>query len=396
MPDPSTTGVGMASVGMSRPIWRSKTAVGWLILAAVGAACLYVFAARHTMPDFEVYWRAGARAALAEPLYRLADGHYQFKYFPAFAVLAIPLGALPIDVARATWFAASFAALCVALTLSVRLLPDRRKPTWVLIALTVAVMAKFFARELMLGQVNYFFLAASTGALLGLARRRPAVAGGLGALAVILKPYGVVLIPWLLAHRSVRLTAAVATGATAAVLAPSMVYGAAGNAALHRAWWETVVSTTAPNLLGPDNASWLAMYARLLGLGRPAWILTAVTLAVAGGVFVWMWRARRHVPAPDALEGALLLTLIPLVSPQGWDYGLLVSAPAVMFVVNYHGSMPRPLRGLVLVAFAAIGLSIYDVLGRENYMRFMNASGVTISYFVVIAALVAIRARRLA
>ena len=44
-------------------------------------------------PDLEVYWRAGVRAAAGEPLYRASDGHYQFKYLPAFAVPAILLTA---------------------------------------------------------------------------------------------------------------------------------------------------------------------------------------------------------------------------------------------------------------------------------------------------------------
>jgi hypothetical protein len=397
VPDQSASNALSPSAGpLSSPTWRSSTAVRTIIVAAAAAACLYVFAARHTMPDFEVYWRAGERASEAEPLYQRQDGHYQFKYFPAFAVLALPLGTMPIEVARAIWFALSFSALCLVLRLSVRLLPDRRKPVWLLVAATILVMAKFFARELMLGQVNYFFLAASLGAVLFLGCRRDAAAGGLAVLAVILKPYGVLLIPWMLAHRRVRLFGAAAAGTAAAVLAPSAVYGAWGNVSLHQAWWDTVVTTTAPNLLGPDNASWLAMYSRLFGAGLAAWVMTSVTLAIVAGAFVSMWRARRHVPAPDALEGALLLTLIPLTSPQGWDYGLLVSAPAVMLVVNYHGQLPRLLQWLSLAAFVAIGLSIYDLLGRENYMRFMNASGVTISYFVVIAALMAIRRRRLA
>ena len=42
------------------------------------------------MPDFEVYWRRPRARPHAEPLYRTADGHFQFKYLPAFAVLAIP------------------------------------------------------------------------------------------------------------------------------------------------------------------------------------------------------------------------------------------------------------------------------------------------------------------
>jgi hypothetical protein len=65
------------------------------------AAWLFIAKAQPRMPDFEVYWRAGARAAAAEPLYRPADADYQFKYFPAFAIIAIPFGMLPLDTAKA-------------------------------------------------------------------------------------------------------------------------------------------------------------------------------------------------------------------------------------------------------------------------------------------------------
>ena len=47
------------------------------------------------MPDLEVYWTAASRARSAAPLYRSEDGHYQFKYLPAFAVLTAPAGRAP-------------------------------------------------------------------------------------------------------------------------------------------------------------------------------------------------------------------------------------------------------------------------------------------------------------
>ena len=72
------------------------------VLAALVALFAYKVAAK--MPDFEVYWRAGGRALAAEPLYREEDEHFQLKYLPAFAVLAIPAALLPLPVAKAIWF----------------------------------------------------------------------------------------------------------------------------------------------------------------------------------------------------------------------------------------------------------------------------------------------------
>src|ERR1700752_154222 len=72
---------------------------------------LFVYKAAPKMPDFEVYWKAASRADQAEPLYRESDGHFVFKYLPAFAVLAIPLAALPRDRAEIIWFGGSVALL---------------------------------------------------------------------------------------------------------------------------------------------------------------------------------------------------------------------------------------------------------------------------------------------
>jgi hypothetical protein len=364
--------------------------------AAIAGAAVFVFRVSGEMPDFEVYWRAGVRAASAEPLYRAADGHYQFKYLPVFAVLVSPLGAIDIGTARAIWFGASVALLGVLLALSVRLLPARTTVTWTLVALTVVVLGKFYARELLLGQANLIFAAASVGALLALARGRPAAGGALVALSIVLKPYGALLLPWLAVRGPARATAAAGVGLAAAVLAPAVLYGIDGNVALHRDWWRTVTETTAPNLLNPDNVSWLAMYTRWIGEGPAASLLALATASGATGAAWMMWRRRREVPAPDGLEGALLLLLVPFVSPQGWDYVLLVATPAVMFVIDGRRALPRWLRGLAFAALAAIGLTIYDVMGRDAYLAYMAMSGITLCGIVVIAALVALRFRRAA
>jgi hypothetical protein len=363
---------------------------------AVVAAALFMVKVSTKMPDFDVYWRAGARAAAAEPLYRTEDEHYQFKYLPAFAMLAIPLGALDLPEARAAWFAASVALLGALLAIALRLLPERRKPAWVLVALTTVVLGKFYAHELVLGQVNLLFGVVVAGAVLAMRRGREIVAGVLVAFAIVLKPYGVVLLPWLVARQRPGSIVAASIGLTAALLLPVPIYGAEGTVALHRGWWVTVASTTAPNLLNPDNVSWLAMYTRWVGAGSVAGVLTLVTAVCAAGVMAKVWALRRVVAFPEGLEVGLLLVLIPFLSPQGWDYVLLIATPAVMLLINDDDRLPRILRWLTIAALAVIGLTIFDVMGAAAYRQFMLASGITLCFFVVIAAIVTLRVRRVA
>ena len=156
-----------------------------IILVAFGI-WLFIAKASHRMPDFEVYWRAGVRAAAAEPLYRPADEDYQLKYFPSFAIAAIPLGMMPLDTAKVAWFAVSGAALVVLLPLSVSLLPHRRQPVWLLLAALLVCLGKYYAEDLVLGQINTRVALVASLAILALKRGRESIAGVLIAFAIVL------------------------------------------------------------------------------------------------------------------------------------------------------------------------------------------------------------------
>jgi hypothetical protein len=374
----------------------ARSAKAGLLAAAVIAAlaALFAFKAAAKMPDFEVYWRAGVRALAAEPLYREEDAHFRLKYLPAFAVLCIPAGLLPLTASKAAWFTVSVGMIPILLALSLSLPPERRRPVWVLAGLTFVLMAKFYGHELILGQVNLCFAVLIVAAVLALQSNRKAAGGLLFALAVVIKPYAVLFLPWLAAGREGRALAAAAAGICAALLLPVPIYGPQGTAALHLAWWQTVTESTAPNLLNADNVSLAAMFAKWLGVGQ----IAALAAAVSGAVLLLLAAAvvalRRRVSAPEGLEAAMLLTLIPLLSPQGWDYVFLIATPAVVYLVNYDRNLPPPLRAATWLALAAIGFSLYDVLGRAAYARFMALSIISVCFVVVFFALTVLRWRR--
>jgi hypothetical protein len=136
--------------------WLPRVGIALLVAGVVLVlALLFVDRISRKMPDLEVYWTAADRARQAEPLYRAEDGHYQFKYLPAFAVLAVPFSMVSLESAKAIWFVASVALLAALIVLSLRFLPDRRKNTWLLVIVTLLVMMKFFGHEL--GQMNALF-----------------------------------------------------------------------------------------------------------------------------------------------------------------------------------------------------------------------------------------------
>jgi hypothetical protein len=364
----------------------ASLALGALALLASGAVV-------REQVDLEVYWTAASRAAAAEPLYRASDGHYQFKYLPAFAVLATPLGAVEWPAAKIVWFVVSAMLLAWLVTLSLGTLAVRRKPTWLLVAATVLVMGKFYGHELVLGQVNVLFAVAVVGAILLLRGRHEAAAGACIALAIVIKPYAVLFLPWLLARQRAASILAALSGLVIALLLPVPLYGVAGTLDLHVEWWRTVTASTEPNLTNNDNVSIAAMYAKWLGIGGVATSLAAATGLVLLAVLARVFRRRSGLAFPEGLEGALLLTAIPLLSPQGWDYVFLISTPAAMHLVNHEDALPPWLRALALVSLAVIGLSLFDVMGRAAYSAFMALSIITLCYGVVIAALAVLRSR---
>lgn len=365
------------------------------LLAVLGLAA-YQARLRHQMVDFGVYRTAAARVIHAEPLYRADDGHYQFKYLPAFAMAVAPIGIVSLETAKAAWFCVSFGLLLIFVRWSVRALPERRWSERTLILLAALLMLKFFGHELTLGQTNIMLGVLLVAAILALQVDQPAVAGVLIGMAVFVKPYAVILVPWLVVTHGRRAALAVTTVIAAGLLAPAVIYGWSGNLSLLVSWYETVTATTAPNLLNPDNVSVAGMWAKWIGPGVTATGLAAVSAAVLVALAVGAWVRRQMIEAPDYLDIALLMLLIPLLSPQGWDYVLLLGTPAVVCLLDRWRELGRAWQAVTGAALVTMCLTIFDVMGRALYGQFMGLSLVSVAAIAVAASLVRLRMRRLA
>ncbi|MGE5358807.1 MAG: glycosyltransferase family 87 protein [Bacteroidales bacterium] len=369
----------------------------WLaVLLIVTAVVSFRVKVGRRMPDFDVYRTAGSRAIAGEPLYQESDGHWQFKYLPAFAFAIAPMSLVPLRAARIGWFAFSIGLLIALLTLSLRLLPDRRARAGAIVGLTILALGKFYAHELELGQTNIMLAVFVLLALSAWRAGREATAGALLAAATIVKPYAILFLPYLVARRRGRAVAGFAAVLLAALLLPAVRYGVGGNIDLLAGWWHTVTASTPPNVTVSDNISIAAMYSKWLGIGPLAsWLATLTALLlVAACARVLLIEPR--VAFPEYLDAALLLTLIPLLSPQGWDYVLLLATLAVMVLVNHLRGFSPPLRWLALVALLVPGLTLWDVVGRRIYTLFMVSSVVTLCYLFAIGLLLRLRRQQVA
>ncbi len=384
---------GSANRASTLRVSKQNILLGFLTPALVVLfVLLFQAKIQHKMRDFEVYWQAGTRAIAAESLYRSEDEHYQFKYLPAFALAVSPLSTLSQPLAKTLWYALSVGLIFLILFCSWRLLPRHRQPAWILLLLTSIVMAKFYGHELALGQSNLLMLSLVLLALGQMRSGRETWAGLLLGLAIVAKPYAIIFLPYLALRRRADSFLALCAVLLLALLLPSLLYGVGGNLRLLRGWSESTFGTSIPNLTSQDSVSILGMYSKWLGIGAAAFALSLLTIGVLVTVFVVIFGKRSDRIFPEYLEMSLLLTLIPLFSPSGWDYTLLVSTPAIMCLFNYFGDLSPGMRVVTGIALFAIGFSLYDVLGRGAYASFMSYSLITVCYFVVVASLYRLRA----
>jgi len=192
------------------------------------------------------------------------------------------------------------------------------------------------------------------------------LAGLVLAMAVVIKPYPVIFLPYLLLKRRFVTFGVFLALVILSLLLPAVIYGAEGNRLLLESWVQTLSQSTRANLLNQDNVSIWAMYARWFGVGALASGLALATLlAIAAGVLVLLQLGSER-PGVEYLEMALLLMLIPLVSPQGWDYQLLMATPAVMLLVNEFRGLPLAMR---LVSGAAMATMALLLLLEESGWR---------------------------
>lgn len=366
-----------------------------VLLFGIGAYALLLHQ-RSGLVDFVVPRTAAFRALAHEPLYRVDDGHYQYKYLPAFALVMIPFTWPPHRVAEATWFALTIGMTWAFVRLSIRALPDRRKSVQALVWLTLLLNGKFLVKELAFGQFNLPLGLLLMGAVIAAQRGRPAWAGALVGAGVFIKPYALVLAPWLLVTQGARSMAALAGVVAAGLLLPVVSYGWSGNLALLRDWYRTVTETTAPNLLVLENVSFASMWAKWIGQEAIAARLALATSAVAFLAGFALLLRRRHVGEASYLECAFFFVLIPLLSPQGWDYVLLLAMPAYMLLVDRWADSPIAWRAVAVAGFVLTSFAIYDVFGRTLYFFLMELGAQSVGAILIAAALMRMRWRALA
>ena len=300
-------------------------------------------------------------AAERPPAALYADPEYVYPP-PSRAVVA-PFGWLGLQATLGVWIALNALLLGGAAGLAVRLWEraHERLPTavrWALVAVAVGSGPAF--QTLKYGQVNALVLWSGIGFLWLLARGRPgwavvALCGGFW-----LKLYPILLLPLALARDTWRRAAAgLAVGIAGIPLAlapwiPLRLYAEFFGERLPA--WSGLTSQGALNqsVVGVATRLTLPTEAALRALDVPAptWArgLALLVLAVGGGAVVlavWAGRLER------TRGGVLLLALVPVVSPLGWEHAYVLGLPLLLWALvevrEHSGAVPVVTAAAVLL-----------------------------------------------
>jgi hypothetical protein len=220
--------------------------------------------------------------------------------------------------------------------------------------------------------------------------------GLLVGAGVFIKPYALVLVPWLIWVSGPGSIPAFAGAMVAGLILPAGVYGWAGNLNLLLAWYDAVTGTTKPLLMFHENISFASMWAKWLRPHEAPPLLAVVSSAMAIGLVGAVMLKRRRVATPDCLEYGLLAFLVPLLSPQGWDYVLLLALPGYLCLVDRWGETPWPWRTAMIGGLAVTSFATYDFLGPRLYMLVFNSALPTVGVVILITCLARLRWRGLA
>lgn len=339
--------------------------------------------------DYDIWYKAGRAVLEGKNLYTASEQTgrqvFEFMYPPAAAVFLAPwttFGKLPFLLALDLFNSLSWIA---SLYLAVRLAASAGARASITSYVLPAVCSVAYVYDAyLLGQPNLMLLACQLAAFAALQKEKNWTAGALLAFATSCKAFPALSLAWLVYRRQWR--AAFATLAFLAVfliVLPAPLRGVgrtvqelktwAGGMVLHYddrsiaqrpgtsyEWKNASLLATSHRLLRhvpaerPDEVN--PVYVNVADLGFQAVSGIAVVLAAGLGLACVLVspRPQRRTKSTDAIELAMLLVLITILSPISWFYyGVWLLYP--FSVVNHViGNFPR---GSTTRKIAIIGLA---------------------------------------
>jgi hypothetical protein len=355
---------------------QSRTAA-WIVIA------LYLFgfaisAVSRSQSDFIIYRNAGIHAFHAEPIYNFRDPS-PFQYAPIYAVAFIPFSFLSLRLGQLLWFLISMALALPAMIVGTsRLLFGRGfELRGELIIVPVLLCVRFIHPNFDHGQINLLLLTMIVWGLVFANESNYVVAGALLATSILVKPFGLPVILYLLCRRRAIFIVSLLFFTIALLWLPSVFLGT-GYAFHETAEYMRSLFTRVPHLshdlYNKYNQSAAAIAVRLFATTRESRGLfdqnVAATIgfvfqcALSIAVIVWILLKRSCSNEQDfRLSLAALFCVAAAFSPVSWlEYYMALEVPymALTFIACSSREIDRArarIAGFVLAGSFILNVS---------------------------------------
>jgi hypothetical protein len=367
-----------------------------MILFFTAFAVLEAINKRFWLHDFQVYYDASSAFFSGNQVYGitfgLGSGYYKYSPFALF--LFFPLTLLPYDLAKIIYFTFLSLLIIIAVILSDRLVreklierPGLKSCILILLLITLAFLQHIYY-ELHLGNINIVLLLFSLLALHLLLKKNEWAAGLILAIAILIKPHFVILLPLLLVRRRYIAIIACISGMVFGLLIPALYTGFTNNMLLLTQWKEAMLMHNVSPVSGQDTIySWLF---RISGSnigesGQPVFILLVLAL-IAMLIFIWYrFNRTRENNTPQKgisqvknfiFEYLVVLALIPNLTVTDSEH-FLFSVPLIAWVINYlfFRSPGYQFTIFVIVILFLYGGNLREIIGKPASM-WMTATGI--------------------
>jgi hypothetical protein len=394
-------------------VWLRRA--GSIVLLAL-LALLARESAIHSI-DFPVYHRA-ARQIMAGDYELYPPEAYGgqpvpsqgFRYAPAIAVLFVPFGWLPLELAALAFFLLKLAALWYVGTVVARHvgLSDRRRQVFLVAFLAVG---GYIVEELRFGNVHFLCIALLVFAYDRAEAGRVATPAAALAVAIATKLTPLALLPYFALRRRMALCVATIAMVCLLVVAPAAVIGQSANVRQLRAYANYAMEKLDESdnyalrgvlirYLTPGHADISHVDASVADLSPTAitalWLSGVLGLGLVGLAALWR---EDDDGAVRLLEFSIVLTGIVLVSPHTQRrYFAALYVPAVALVALLVRTPPAPDRRSIGVGLLATALpaTILPLVfgGRRLALLYEASSPYFFGTLVLYGALVVMTVRR--
>jgi len=351
---------------------------------------------RFWLHDFQVYYDAATNFFSGKTVYGitfgLGSGYYKYSPFALF--IFYPLTWVSYDVAKVIYFIILSLLIVITVIKSDRLVKEKlfgqldTKPRLLILLIITIAFLQHIYYELHLGNINILLLLLSLYALYLLLKKKEWATGLILALAILIKPHFLILLPWLFLRKRFIAISSCISGIAFGLWIPSLYIGFNANMQLLAQWKETMLRHNISPVDGQDTIySW---FYRITGssiaeASQNLYVLSVLVFVALLMFAFYIYNKRREPEIADnngleiknsVFEYLILIALIPNLTVTDSEH-FLFSVPLIAWVINYL-FIRKPgylLTVLVVMILFLYGGNLREAIGAPA-SKWMTTTGI--------------------